>query len=65
MIEAEISHLIGFVFVMIFSLIAWFKCEWALGFTILGVNIFMNLNPVLLQQQNKRRINRIIKKFYS
>jgi len=60
MLEAEISHLIGFIFVFIFSVKAWLKNEWELGLIILAINVLLNLHPVLLQQQNKRRIDRII-----
>jgi uncharacterized protein YacL len=62
MTSSEIDHLIGFVFVMIFALMKFYKTEWLFGLTIMIVNILMNLHPSLLQQQNKRRIDKVIKK---
>jgi ABC-type protease/lipase transport system fused ATPase/permease subunit len=62
MTSSEIDHLIGFVFVTIFALIKFYKTEWLFGLTIMIVNILMNLHPSLLQQQNKRRIDNVIKK---
>lgn len=61
MTSSEIDHLIGFVFVAIFALIKFYKAEWLFGLTIMIVNILMNLHPSLLQQQNKRRIDKVIK----
>jgi hypothetical protein len=40
-----------------------YKTEWLFGLTILIVNKLMNLSPSLLQQQNKRRIDKLIKNF--
>jgi ABC-type protease/lipase transport system fused ATPase/permease subunit len=62
MTSSEIDHLIGFVFVTIFALMKFYKTEWLFGLTIMIVNILMNLHPSLLQQQNKRRIDKVIKK---
>lgn len=62
MTSSEIDHLIGFVFVTIFALVKFYKTEWLFGLTIMIVNVLMNLNPSLLQQQNKRRIEKLIKK---
>jgi ABC-type protease/lipase transport system fused ATPase/permease subunit len=62
MTSSEIDHLIGFVFVAIFALIKFYKTEWLFGLIIMTVNILMNLHPSLLQQQNKRRIDNVIKK---
>ena len=61
MTSSEIDHLI--VFVMFFVLMKFYKTEWLFGLTILIVNILMNLSPSLLQQQNKRRIDKLIKNF--
>ncbi len=61
MTSSEIDHLIGFIFVTIFALLKFYKTEWLFGLTIILVNILMNLNPSLLQQQNKRRIDKLIK----
>lgn len=63
MTNSEIEHLIGFVFVTIFALVKFYNSEWLFGVTLMIVNVFMNLNPSLLQQQNKSRINKLIKSF--
>ncbi|CAH0271737.1 hypothetical protein SRABI27_03514 [Pedobacter sp. Bi27] len=54
---AEISHLIGFVFVMGFVLVKVGQGYYLFALVMLIVNILMNLYPTLLQQQNKRRID--------
>jgi len=61
MTYSEINHLIGFCFVAVFTLAELIKGNvlFALIYTI--VNILMNLYPSLLQQENKRRIDRLIK----
>lgn len=61
MTNSEIEHLIGFVFVLIFVCIKFYKTEWQFGLTMIIINLLMNLNPSLLQQQNKRRIDKLIK----
>jgi hypothetical protein len=60
MTSSEIDHLIGFVFVTVFAVEKFYKAEWLFGLTIMIVNILMNLNPSLLQQQNKRRIDKLV-----
>ena len=60
---SEIDNLIGFVFVTIFALVKFYYLDFLFGLTIMMVNILMNLYPSLLQQQNKRRIDRSIKRF--
>ena len=62
MTKSEIEHLVGFAFVTIFVLVKFYKSEWLFGFIMMMVNVFMNLNPSLLQQQNKRRLDDLIKK---
>lgn len=62
MTSSEIDHLIGFAFVTIFALVKFYKTEFLFGLTIMMVNILMNLYPSLLQQQNKRRIDKLVKK---
>lgn len=57
---AEISHLIGFIFVLFFAVYKGITHNYLFGLTILVVNILMNLYPSLLQQKNKRRISRLI-----
>lgn len=59
---AEISHLIGFVFVTVFAIYKSSTHNCFFGLTIMTVNVFMNLYPSLLQQENKRRLDKLIKK---
>lgn len=60
---SEIDHLIGFAFVTVFVFIKFMNSDYLFGFIIMLVNILMNLYPSLLQQENKRRIDKLIKKF--
>lgn len=59
---AEISHLIGFAFVVFFAIFFCFRVSLAYGLTIMIPNIILNLYPSLLQQENKRRIDKLIKR---
>ena len=59
---SEISHLIGFVFVTIFAIYQGFNQSIVFGITMMIPNILMNLFPSLLQQENKRRIDEIMKR---
>lgn len=59
---AEISHLIGFIFVLFFAVYKTVSHNFLFGLIIMGVNIVMNLYPSLLQQENKRRIDLLIKR---
>lgn len=63
MTYSEISHLVGFVFVLFFVIFRITQGEFAHAFVILIVNILMNLYPSLLQQQNKRRIDRLSQRY--
>lgn len=58
---AEISHLIGFVFVTAAAIYKSISDSFLFGLSIMMVNILMNLYPSLLQQENKRRIDKLIK----
>jgi len=58
---SEISHLIGFGFVTIFALAKFINGTYLFGLIIMIVNVLLNLYPSLLQQENKRRIDRLIK----
>ena len=58
----EISHLIGFIFVTFFTIYKSITHNYLFGLTIMVVNILMNLYPSLLQQENKRRIDKLIKR---
>ena len=57
---AEISHLIGFIFVTVIAIYKSISNNYLFGLTIMIVNILMNLYPSLLQQENKRQIDRLI-----
>lgn len=59
---SEIDHLTGFIFVTIFALVKLYSLNFLFGLTIIIMNIVMNLYPSLLQQENKRRIDKLIKK---
>lgn len=62
MTKAEIDHLFAFVFVLIFVVIQLMNQKYLGASIMLLVNVLMNLNPSLLQQQNKRRIDKLINK---
>ncbi len=58
MTTAELNHLFAFVFMSIFMLIKLFSGLYLFALVMLLINVLMNLYPSLLQQQNKRRIDR-------
>ena len=60
MTYSEISHLIGFAFVTVFAIYKGITIDYVFGLTIMLCNILLNLYPALLQQKNKRRINRLL-----
>lgn len=57
---AEISHLVGFIFVAIFATYFSFKVNLTYGLSIMIPNTLLNLYPSLLQQENKRKIDKLI-----
>jgi hypothetical protein len=59
---SEISHLIGFAFVTIFAFYKIFSVGLIFGLTMMIPNTLMNLYPSLLQQENKRRIDILIRR---
>lgn len=61
MLTAEISHLNSFVFACGVVVVMLVKTKLILALFIMIVNVIMNLYPSLLQQQNKRRIDKLIK----
>ena len=63
MTKSEVDHLFAFVFVLIFVVVMILKDKYLFAFIILLLNTIMNLYPSLLQQQNKRRIDRMILRF--
>ncbi|WP_228433256.1 glycosyl-4,4'-diaponeurosporenoate acyltransferase CrtO family protein [Chryseobacterium arthrosphaerae] len=54
--------MIGFVFVSVFAFLKILGNNFIFAMIIMIVNIMMNLYPSLLQQENKRRIDKFIKK---
>ncbi len=63
MTTAEINHLIAFACVAIFALVILVKGKFLLALIMILVNILMNLYPSLLQQENKRQIDQMMKRF--
>ena len=59
---SEIDHLVGFSFVTIFALVKFYNLKFLFGSTIMTFNVLLNLYPSLLQQENKRRIDKLIAK---
>lgn len=57
---SELSHLLAFVSVAVFAIVTLIKGKYALALVMMVVNTLMNLYPSLLQQENKRRIDRFI-----
>lgn len=62
MTVSEIDHLIGFAFVSIFALVKFADFNFIFGIAIMIANVVLNLYPSLLQQENKRRIDRLLNK---
>lgn len=60
MTHAEVSHLIGFGFVAIVAVCMAFAAGWAFAALMMLPNVVLNLYPALLQQENKRRIDRLL-----
>lgn len=63
MTKAEIDHLFVFAFVMLFVIYALVTQRYLLASILLVVNVIMNLCPSLLQQQNKRILDAMMRKF--
>ncbi|WP_306293780.1 hypothetical protein [Winogradskyella forsetii] len=59
---SEISHLIGFIFVTIFAIYKSIGVGILFGLIMMIPNVLMNLYPSLLQQENKRRIDKMMKR---
>ena len=58
--KSEFNHNFAFQFMGIFILIKVFQGFYIFAIVMLLVNILINLYPILLQQQNKRRIDRYL-----
>lgn len=61
MTTAELNHLFAFAFMMLFVLVKLFQGMYLFALVMLLFNILMNLYPSLLQQQNKRRIDKYLR----
>lgn len=59
---AEISHLIGFLFVAAFAVFQTFNISLVFGLSMMIPNAILNAYPSLLQQENKRRIDQILER---
>lgn len=57
---AEVSHLIGFLFVAAFALFQTFNISLVFGLSMMIPNTMLNAYPSLLQQENKRRIDQVL-----
>ncbi|MCF1751118.1 hypothetical protein [Mariniradius sediminis] len=62
---AEVSHLIGFLFVAAFALFQTFNISLVFGLSMMIPNSILNAYPSLLQQENKRRIDKVLKRHES
>ncbi|MBO9673752.1 MAG: hypothetical protein J7577_09945 [Sphingobacteriaceae bacterium] len=60
MTTAELNHLFAFSFMSVFMFIKIVQDQYLFALIMLLVNVLMNLYPSLLQQQNKRRIDRYL-----
>ena len=61
MMYAEISHFMVFIFILVVMIIKLSNGQLAYTGTLFICHIICNLYPLLLQQQNKKRIDRILK----
>ncbi len=62
MTYSEVSHYIAFVIILVVAILKLWKGQAVYAAILFVFNIIFNLYPSLLQQQNKRRIDRIIKR---
>ena len=62
MTTAEINHLIAFACVAIFAVVILIKGKFLFALIMILVNILLNLYPSLLQQENKRQIDKVLKR---
>lgn len=59
---AEVSHLIGFLFVAAFAVFQTFNISLVFGLSMMIPNAILNAYPSLLQQENKRRIDQVLER---
>lgn len=62
MTNSEVDHLAGFVFVTFFALVKIAYFNYLFASVIMIVNVLMNLYPSLLQQENKRRVDKLMQR---
>lgn len=62
MTGAEVSHLVAFLFVVVFAVIKSIQHDLFFGLMIMLMNVLTNLYPSLLQQENKRRMDPLIQR---
>ncbi|MDX2182801.1 MAG: hypothetical protein SFW08_02345 [Gemmatimonadaceae bacterium] len=62
MTGAEIGHLVGFVFVSAFAVAQSVAISPVFGLAMMIPNALLNGYPTLLQQENKRRIDRVLQR---
>jgi len=61
MTYSEISHFMAFIFIFVVMVLKLWNGQVTFAITLLIFNIIFNLYPSLLQQQNKKRIDKILK----
>jgi hypothetical protein len=61
MVYAEIGHFIAFIAILIIIVIKLVNAQLAYAGLLFIFNIIFNLHPLLLQQQNKKRIDGLLK----
>jgi len=59
---AEVDHLIAFLFVAAAALYQIIAVSLTFGLSMMIPNVVLNLYPSLLQQENKRRIDRLLRR---
>ena len=62
MTKAEVNHLIGFALVTLAAIVMGITEGPVFGMAMMVGNVLLNLYPSLLQQENKRRIDRVIRR---
>jgi len=62
MTKAEVNHLIGFALVTLTAIVMGITEGPVFGMAMMVGNVLLNLYPSLLQQENKRRIYRVIRR---
>lgn len=60
MTAAEVGHLIGFLFVAAFAVYQSVNVSIGFALAMMVPNVVLNAYPSLLQQENKRRIDRLL-----